>query len=166
MLALLALILTSCAHRAIAPSPSDDWCNSGRVETSDGPWHALGRDAVAPVSQRHLTEAVAKLLDRTLISVSRQYAERIVSSSIVSAPGDAFFLARAGLVGGVEVPLHQYMVNAGSAVSFKGEVGAGSGKLLISTVETSPRYATRRIPVVVRTNLKIRDAASRCLHVR
>lgn len=166
LLTLLALTLTSCALSVVAPDPAADWCNAGRAKASDGPWRALERGAVIPVAERYLDEAVAKLRDRGVVKVSRRYAAELTSSPLALASNDSFYLARAGLVGGPDVSVHQYLAIRGPAVRFEGEIADRTAKLLISTIETSPRYVTRRIPVVVRAGTRIKAAASRCLNVR
>ncbi|HEX8532699.1 MAG TPA: hypothetical protein VF662_00865 [Allosphingosinicella sp.] len=162
-MSILALLVTTLLIMTAPRSAhAQDWCASGNMQASEGPWIHLSRDAVSAVVEDRLTGALKRLQKRALVPVTHKDAEKLTGKRLPRPKGERYFLARAGIVGGPAVSIHEYLRNRPGAVSFWGALSSDRRKLLIVTEELTPRFPARRFAVVVRARPDIQAAASRC----
>lgn len=162
----MALAHASFALLAMAASQihfPQEWCESGAVQVADAPWIDLPQGTVLPVVERQLAGALEKLLKRNFVPISSKIARILTGQKLATKKDEVFVLARAGLVGGPSVPIHQYLRNRRGAVLFMGSVSRDRKKLLVVTAELTPRFSTRPFAVVVKAPASVTTAASRCL---
>lgn len=155
----------SCAHPIATASSPTDWCKVGYAKAADGPWRSLESEAVTPVAQAHLSEALGKLTSRSHVRITERYANKIAESRLKPKRGEVAYLARAGLLGGPAVSVPEYLANNRERIEFGGEVGLNGRKLVVHTFSTSLPYPSRRMAVVVRTKPTIKEAVSYCRSV-
>lgn len=159
-------MLVSCSHFPLALSASTDWCAAGFADPTNGPWRSLEAEAVKPVAQDHLSEALRKLRLRSHVRVTARYARKAAESSLEPKRGDVFYLVRAGILGGPDVSLREYIANHRERIQFAGSISRNEDKLMIHTFSTSLAYPSRRMAVVVRTRPTIKATLSHCRSVR
>lgn len=157
--------LASCAHPITMANSHTDWCKVGYSETAEGPWNPLEGDAVTPVAQDYLSEALSKLTSRSHIRISERYANKIGEFRLKPKRGEVVYLARAGLLGGPAASVRQYLANNRVRIEFGGEVRSDGRKLVVHTFSTSLPYPSRKMAVVVRTKPTIVEAVSYCRSV-
>lgn len=161
MLALF--VLTALMVQPVEGAEKHDWCNSGLVSKADLPWSSLKPNLVWPVTKKHLTTALFKLSKRGHLRISISLASELTGQTISKQSGAVLYLARAGIVGGPGVSIHDYLRNRDGAVKFFADLNADRKKLLIVTSELSPSFPSRKFAVVVSGTPGIVSSASRCL---
>lgn len=146
---------------AAAAGESVDWCTSGRLETSEGPRTSLDPGAVVPVSEAHRPRAERRLQRRALVGVSGRYAQKVTGVPSRPRPGYRYVLVRAGLVGSPGATISEHVERSGR-IHFVAELSRDRKKLIVWTLELSPPFPTRRLPVIVMVPKTVVEAASRC----
>ena len=149
------------ADPAISAGTPVDWCTSGGLETAEGPRTSLGPGAVVPVSEAHRPRAERRLQRRPLVRVSGRYAQKVTGVPSPSRPGYRYVLVRAGLVGSPGVSISEHLERSGR-IHFVAELSSDRKKLIVWTLELSPPFATRRLPVIAMVPNTVVEAASRC----
>jgi hypothetical protein len=160
----IAVAALAGASPAVAAGDKVDWCASGRFEVMGGGQRtSLGPGAVMPVAEKHRARAEAKLRTRGFVRVSSGYAEKATGVPSRSKPGHSYVLARAGTVGSPGLSVSEHLERSGR-IQLVGELSADRRKLIIWTLELSPSFPTRRLPVIVLAPDSVKEAASRCSH--
>lgn len=122
-LVLASAILVSCSHDELTTlsSSSSDWCNSG-TDRSDSSWNKLDNDAISVVAPSYLNEAISRLKNKTHVRLSANDAAKIAEVPIASRKGEAFSLARAGILGAPGAFVNQYLRSARDRRMFRASV--------------------------------------------
>ncbi|TFI56496.1 hypothetical protein E2493_19915 [Sphingomonas parva] len=164
--ALVLAAVFGCAQPGAGASPAADWCASGAIPRDMSAWTSIPRANVTFVAIEHQARAVARLQERSHVRISAAEAAALTGSALSGARGEAFLLARAGLLAAPEVSTRDHVAGADGRLNFVAEMSPGRKALLIYTQQMVPPYPSRQVALVVRAPSTVRNVASRCLAVR
>ena len=140
----LIFVSGSCATNAIS---SSTWCEELEADFTAPDMVVLPRNSVAIVNNDNLDEAIETLSTRSFQRLTRAQARRL--ADIFGFPVGDLYLARAGVRGGADIRLEQYLDNIRGQLWFGTTINRSNGHLYIEAFQLSGMMNPRNIAVVV-----------------